>query len=163
MREMYRDGGQWHRKHLRTQKRRWFLMSSMHSCKRGKSDRRRDREKGGEEYDSVLLHCLRFVPIHAIGRPLLLKQYHTSVNGALPKSHLSLFIRSQRGWKNWQDAKEVKEQCEAWMTDTHENPNQPSSQTPDLLAPIWSDPLQQLGTPHRLRVNFISANAKQEE
>lgn len=69
-------------------------------------------ERGGEEEeegDSLLLHCLRSVPIHATGRTLLWKQYHTSVNAALPKSHLcSSFTRRETGrsgkmprWRKW--------------------------------------------------------------
>lgn len=88
---------------------RSLLMSSMHSCRRGKSGRRSDRKRWGEEDDSFLLHCLRRVPSHATGRLLLLKQYHTSVNGALAKSHLSSTFTHKKGgrcskiprWRNW--------------------------------------------------------------
>lgn len=57
-------------------------------------------EGGGEEDGSLLLYCLRSVPIHATGGPLLLKQYHTFDNGARPKSHLSSLFTHREGGRS---------------------------------------------------------------
>ncbi|KAK3548065.1 hypothetical protein QTP70_004495 [Hemibagrus guttatus] len=58
------------------------------------------------------LGMTRFVPVYAIGRPLLLKQYHTSVNGALPKSHLSSSFTHREDGRSGKNAK-VKKPSEA--------------------------------------------------
>lgn len=112
---------------------------------------------GSEEDGSLLLHCLRSVPIDAIGRPLLLKQYHTSVNGVLAKSHLFSPFTLREGrrsgktprWRHW-----VRPE---WLTHmrTQLNPLPkhqillPSETTHCNTSSIW--------------VNWISRNAKQEE